>query len=179
MTRRTDPGQGPPGFAGFARERYRALVRLGALLTGDVHRGEDLAQEGLLAVLRAWRRLHPDGDPEAYARVVMARAAARAARRRWRGEVPTPDLPAVADAAATPEEDVVAAERARALLRDLPAHHRVTLVLRFWCDLSEEQTAAALRCSPGTVKSRTSRALARLRADLGTPTPTTTQGGPR
>ena len=176
---------GPPGFAAFAAARYPALARLGALLAGDVHRGEDLAQDGLLAVLRGWHKLHPDGDPEAYARVAMARGAARAARRRWRGEVATGALPETA-AGSAPEDEVLAAERARALLRDLPAHQRVTLVLRFWCDLSEDQTAAVLRCSPGTVKSRTSRALTRLRADLagagldlaGAPAPTTTSAAP-
>jgi len=152
-------GEGPPGFADFAAARYPDLVRLGTLLSGDPHQGEDLAQMGLLAVLRAWRRLYPDGHPEAYARVAMTRLAAKAGRRRWRGETPTEELPDVRVAGA----DVEAALDARRLLADLPTHQRLVLVLRYWLDLSEEQTAEALDCSVGTVKSRTSRALKALR----------------
>jgi RNA polymerase sigma-70 factor (sigma-E family) len=155
-----DPGQGPPGFADFATARYPALVRLGALLSGDVHHGEDLAQMALLAVLRAWPRLHPDGDPEAYARVVMTRLASKASRRRWRGEKPTASMPEL-PTASRDSDAVIDAQR---MLAELPTHQRVVLVLRYWLDLSEQDTAEALDCSLGTVKSRTSRALATLRA---------------
>lgn len=158
-TKDRNAGQGPPGFAEFATARYPDLVRLGTLLTGDTHLGEDLAQTGLLAVLRAWRRLHPDGHPEAYARVAMTRAAAKAGRRRWRGETPTGELPERADTGG----DVEAALDARRMLAALPTPQRLVLVLRFWLDLSEQQTADALDCSLGTVKSRTSRALKALR----------------
>ncbi|PPK92345.1 RNA polymerase sigma-70 factor (sigma-E family) [Kineococcus xinjiangensis] len=161
-SRPEEPDQGPPGFADFATARYPALVRLGTLLSGDAHHGEDLAQMGLVAVLRAWPRLHPAGDPEAYARVAMTRLAARAGRRRWRGEVPTATLPDTSPAA---RPDADAALDAQRLLAALPAPQRLVLVLRFWLDLSEADTAEALGCSVGTVKSRTSRALGRLRTD--------------
>ena len=78
---------GPDGFADFVAARYTALVRHGALLTGDRGHGEDLTQEALIRTYRAWRRLYPDGDPEAYTRRVMVRAAWRAGRRMWRREV--------------------------------------------------------------------------------------------
>ncbi|WP_432496877.1 SigE family RNA polymerase sigma factor [Kineococcus auxinigenes] len=161
-----DDGQGPPGFADFAAARYPALVRLGTLLSGDAHHGEDLAQMGLLAVLRAWRRLHPHGDPEAYARVVMTRLAAKAGRRRWRAETPTAVLPEPAAPAHGNPEASVDAQR---MLARLPTPQRLVLVLRFWLDLSEQETAEALDCSVGTVKSRTSRALAALRATSSSP----------
>ena len=151
-------GRGPEGFDAFVGARYPALVRLGTLLSGDRHHGEDIAQLGLVAVLRAWRRLHPDGDPEAYARVVMTRLAAKAGRRRWRGEMPTENLPEVP--AADPYAGVDDADAARRLLSSLPAHQRITLVLRFgwttarsrprppWDVLREQSRAAPIEPCP-------------------------------
>lgn len=82
------------GYEEFVASRYREIVRLGALLTGDRRLGEDLAQEGLIAAYRSWHRLAVrEGRPEAYVRRVMVRAAMRARRRRWRGEVPAGVLP--------------------------------------------------------------------------------------
>ena len=84
----------PAGYEDFVASRYREIVRFGALLAGDGRLGEDLAQEGLIAAYRSWPRLGaPDGRPEAYVRQVMVRTAMRARRRRWRGEVPTEELP--------------------------------------------------------------------------------------
>jgi RNA polymerase sigma-70 factor (sigma-E family) len=151
----------PDGFREFVVARYAALVRLGALLTGDPGHGEDLVQGALVKTFRAWRRLGPDGDAEAYTRTVMARAAWRERRRRWHGEIPTAQLPEVA--VTGPYEGLDQADAVRRLLADLPAQQRVVLVLRYWTGLTESEIAAALGCSPGTVKSRASRALAALR----------------
>lgn len=151
----------PEGFAEFVRDRYPALVRHGAILTGDPGHGEDLAQEALVKTYRAWRRLHPDGNPEAYTRRVMVRAAWRAGRRLWRREVPThapPDL-----AGTDPYDGTDTAQMVFQALRSLPAQQRVVLVLRYWAGLSEQEIAAELGCSVGTVKSRASRAVAALR----------------
>ncbi len=63
------------GFDEFVAHRYHALVRFGALLTGDTGHAEDLVQDALVVAYRHWRRLYPDGSPEAYTRRVMARAA--------------------------------------------------------------------------------------------------------
>ncbi len=92
------------------------------------------------------------------------RLARRAARRRWRGEVPTEwhTLPDIDDGTST--QAAAEATDVRAALAALPWDQRAVLVLRFFDDLSELETAAMLGCSPGTVKSRTSRALAKLRA---------------
>ncbi|GAA2848258.1 RNA polymerase subunit sigma-24 [Actinoplanes cyaneus] len=149
-------------FGEFVTSRYPALVRYGALLTGDRGHGEDLAQDALVKTYRAWRRLHPEGDPEAYTRQVMTRAAWRAGRRLWRFEIPAavlPDRPADGD---FPERQGTA-DVVLAALRDLPATQRVVLVLRYWAGLSEQEIAAQLGCSAGTVKSRASRAITALR----------------
>jgi RNA polymerase sigma factor (sigma-70 family) len=91
----------------------------------------------------------------------MARLATRWRSRRWRGEVPTDPMPErhSGDHAA----DVTVAEVVRRALAGLPPAQRVVLVLRFFDDRSEPEVAAMLRCSVGTVKSRTSRALTALR----------------
>jgi RNA polymerase sigma-70 factor (sigma-E family) len=157
----TAGSEGPDGFAEFVRDRYTALVRHGAILTGDPGHGEDLAQEALVKTYRAWRRLHPDGNPEAYTRRVMVRAAWRAGRRLWRREVPThapPDRAGV-----DPYDGADTTRLVLQALRTLPAQQRVVLVLRYWGGLSEGEIAAELGCSVGTVKSRASRAVAALR----------------
>jgi RNA polymerase sigma-70 factor (sigma-E family) len=157
----TGANVGPEGFAEFVRDRYPALVRHGAILTGDPGHGEDLAQEALVKTYRAWRRLHPDGNPEAYTRRVMVRAAWRAGRRLWRREVPTQEPPD--RAGADPYDGTDTAHLVLRALRTLPAQQRVVLVLRYWRGLSEQEIAAELGCSVGTVKSRASRAVAALR----------------
>lgn len=151
----------PDGFADFVRARYAALVRHGTLLTGDRGHGEDLAQDALVKTYRAWRRLHPESDPDAYTRQVMIRAAWRAGRRLWRREIPTGELPERQAADAYEPRDT--AQLVLDALRSLPAQQRVVLVLRYWVGLPESEIAAMLNCSTGTVKSRASRAIATLR----------------
>jgi len=153
----------PAGYEDFVASRYRQIVRFGALLTGDGRLGEDLAQEGLIAAYRSWHRLGvPDGRPEAYVRQVMVRAAMRARRRRWRGEVPTEQLPDAPGGGFADQAEL--SVQVFAVLRRLPVEQRVVLVLRFWADVSEAEVAQTLGVAVGTVKSRTSRALATLRA---------------
>lgn len=149
-------------YEDFVAGRYREIVRFGALLTGDARLGEDLAQEGLIAAYRSWRRLGvPDGRPEAYVRRVMVRTAMRARRRRWRDEVPTDEPPDRSRHGFADQSDL--SLQVLAGLRRLPAHQRVVLVLRFWADASEAEVAQTLGVPVGTVKSRVSRALAALR----------------
>ncbi|RSM45639.1 SigE family RNA polymerase sigma factor [Actinoplanes sp. ATCC 53533] len=151
------------GYEEFVASRYREIVRLGALLTGDGRLGEDLAQEGLIAAYRSWHRLAvPEGRPEAYVRRVMVRAAMRARRRRWRGEVPAEVVPDAPGGGFADQSDL--SVQVFAALRRLPADQRVVLVLRFWADATEVEVAQSLGVAVGTVKSRTSRALAALRA---------------
>ncbi|WDZ86692.1 SigE family RNA polymerase sigma factor [Micromonospora cathayae] len=153
----------PVGYEEFVASRYREIVRFGALLAGDGRLGEDLAQEGLIAAYRSWHRLSgPDGRPEAYVRRVMVRTAMRARRRRWRDEVPTGELPEASPRGFADQSDL--SVQVLAGLRRLPVDQRAVLVLRFWADASETEVAQTLGVAVGTVKSRTSRALAALRA---------------
>jgi len=152
----------PNDFSGFVSKSYSALVRYGMALTADPGRAEDLVQSSLVKTLAAWPRLQQDAGAIAYTKVVMARAAWRAGRRRWVGEIPMGALPEAAgsDPALTAVEDVIMVRR---VLAALPQAQRVVLVLRFLDGLSEAETATRLRCAPGTVKSRTARALLALR----------------
>ncbi|MCO8274135.1 SigE family RNA polymerase sigma factor [Actinoplanes sp. TRM 88003] len=157
-------GTAPPGFTEFVSARYPALVRYGTLLTGDLGHGEDLTQDALVKTYRGWQRLGfpAGGDPEAYTRQVMARAAWRAGRRMWRRELPAAAPPDRA-AAGNAYDRHDTAEVVLAALRELPPGQRVVLVLRYWAGLSEQEIAAQLGCSTGTVKSRASRAIATMR----------------
>ncbi|MEU7135754.1 SigE family RNA polymerase sigma factor [Streptomyces sp. NPDC046261] len=141
--------------------RYSSLVRTARLLTGSPARAEDLAQEALLRTYRAWRRIGREEAAEAYTRTTMVRLLMRDRRRRWSLEVPAGRLPDVPEPG---HDDQVATRVAvREVLRTLPAGQRAVLVLRYYHQLSEREIAKALGCSPGTVKSRTARALAALR----------------
>ena len=152
---------GTPGFAEFVAARSPALLRTAYLLTGDWAAGEDLLQATLEQCWRRWSRL--TGNPEAYVRQAMLRTFLSWRRRRWTGEVPTLELPDVRVDDATSAVD----DRDQvwpALLR-LPRRQRAVVVLRYFDDLSEAETAHALGISVGTVKSQASKALASLRVD--------------
>lgn len=150
-----------PAFEEFVAARYASLVRTGYLLTGDRGHAEDLVQHALARTYLSWGRLDEVANAEAYTRTVMVREVVRW-RRRWRSEVPTDPLPEPVGGDHASTVDIVQAVR-RALAM-LPVAQRAVLVLRYFDDLSEAQIAELLGCSPGTVKSRCSRALAALRA---------------
>jgi RNA polymerase sigma-70 factor (sigma-E family) len=147
-------------FGEFMRGRWPAMVRLAYGLTGDAGHAEDLAQAAFARAYASWGRVRQAGDPDAYVRRIVINANRSRLRRRrvteeLRGELP--DRPA----AAPPEPEH--SELLDALGR-LGPRQRAVVVLRYWLDLSEAETAAALHCSVGTVKSQASRALATLRA---------------
>lgn len=153
------------GFADFVDASWHRLYRTAHLLLGDHGLAEDLTQTALAKTYVAWTRIQ---DPEAafaYARTTLVNTATSWFRRRgWRNEVPREHV-AGDLAARTPDpSDRPAVMDALALL---PPRQRAVVVLRFYDDLSVAQTADALGCSPGTVKSQTSVALARLRELLG------------
>jgi RNA polymerase sigma-70 factor (sigma-E family) len=163
-------GDVPPGFAEFVASRYSTLARSAFLLVGDRGSAEDLVQSALVRTFGAWDRLQALEAAESYTRTTMVRLAGRWGRRRWRGEIPAErvtERPDCVDAS-------IAADGAvdvRVALSRLPLPQRAVLVLRYFDDLSEAETARVLRCSVGTVKSRTSRGLAALRvAGLFDPT---------
>jgi len=140
----------------------RALLRTAYLLTGDAHLAEDLLQTALARTWTRWRTIRDTDRADSYVRPVMATTCTAWWRRRWRGEVPTgelPDVPGIADAMAGIDHRD---EMAHALSL-LTARQRATVVLRFYEDLSEADIAVALGCRPGTVKSLLHRGLAELR----------------
>ena len=144
-------------FEGFVAARYDALLRTAYLLTGDHHDAEDLLQQSLVKAVGAWGRIV--GDPEPYVRAILVRQnVSRWRRRRWR-EVPTDPVPerAAEDAGV---EDRMRLQQALALLAP---RQRAVIVLRYYEDLTEVQTAEALGIAVGTVKSQARDALKRLR----------------
>lgn len=152
-------------FRDFVAARSGALLRTAYLLTGDWATAEDLLQTALTKTYLAWKRLGGIEAIEPYARRVMVNTSTSWWRRRWHGERPTEVLPERAGV------DEIEQQLDRDLLwrhlKALPARQRAVLVLRFYEDMSEAQTAALLEISPGTVKSQTSRALNTLRRRLG------------
>lgn len=134
------------------------LLRTAVLLVGDRHDGEDLLQEVLGRVYVTWPRVD---EPLPYAH----RALTHAAMNRWRRRRRHPEVPLDRYDIQTPDPTTATVERDRLLraLAVLPAGQRAVVVLRYYDDLTEAQIAAAMGCSPGTVKSQASRALTRLR----------------
>jgi RNA polymerase sigma-70 factor (sigma-E family) len=153
-------------FAEFAAGRSAALHRAAYLMVGDEQLAQDLVQEALIKTYVAWPRLRERQNAEAYTRKVITTTAISWFRRKgWKGETVHESVPEGGIAAA--DNDV--AQRAwlwQALL-DLPARQRAAIVLRFYEDLSEAQTAEAMGCAVGTVKSQVSAGLRKLRERLG------------
>jgi RNA polymerase sigma-70 factor (sigma-E family) len=150
-------------FADFVAARYRALVRTGLALTGDVGHAEDLAQSALIKTYLSWGRLREPANAEAYTRRTLVRLAISERRRHWHGEISSERLPEAAGAHLTgPDREELALDVRRALAA-LPIDQRAVLVLRYLDDHSETETAALLGIPPGTVKSRAARGLASLR----------------
>jgi len=147
-------------FEHFVAGSGRRLLRTAVLLTGDLGHAEDLVQTALERTARHWSRL--DGAPEAYARVVLARLSTdRWRRRRSRVDEIFVDPPE--RGTKDPAAEVVVRQALIAALKLLTPRQRVVLVLRYFDDLSEAQTAHALGVSQGTVKTTASRATAKLR----------------
>lgn len=157
-------------FEEFVQARARPLLRTAVLLTGDRGHAEDLLQTALERLARRWGRVD---DPDLYVRRCLSNLATD--RWRWRArrvqEVPDHgyDRPATNDPHLAVEQrlDLIVA------LQALPPRQRAVLVLRYFDDLSESQVAAVLDISVGTVKSTSSKALAKLRRDVVDATPTT------
>ncbi|MGQ5260498.1 SigE family RNA polymerase sigma factor [Micromonospora sp. ZYX-F-536] len=163
-------------FREFVAARSAALLRTAYLLAGDWATAEDLLQTALTKTYLAWKRLGGIEAVEPYARRVMVNTSTSWWRRRWHGERPTEVLPERAGV------DEIQQQLDRDLLwrhlRELPNRQRAVLVLRYYEDMSEAQTAAMLDISPGTVKSQASRALSTLRRRMGTDAPDLAAGRP-
>lgn len=149
-----------PRFEEYVVTRGRALWRSAWLLTGDAQRAEDLVQTTLVKCWRRWDQIATDGSIDGYVRRALITTYTDWRRRKWTGEVPTAVLAdgLTADADLAVRRDVLSA------LAQLPHGQRAVIVLRFYDDLTEAQTAAALGVSVGTVKSQAARALKALRS---------------
>ncbi|HEV7898189.1 MAG TPA: SigE family RNA polymerase sigma factor [Planosporangium sp.] len=146
----------------YVAARLEPLRRTAYLLCGDWHTADDLVSVALTKLFRHWRRISAIDNMDAYVRRMLLNAWLDERRRPWRRERSTAELP---------DRQVVGPDTAQRLalmahLNELPPRRRAVLVLRYFCDLSVEETADVLRCSPGTVKSQTSRALETLRLRL-------------
>ena len=156
---RLDP-QAYAAFDQFARARTAGLLRFAFLLCGDRDKAADLVQDALERAAVAWPRIINRDDPEAYVRRIIVNRNV-SIWRRTRRERLVAETPEVGYESPDPHDARLWAELAK-----LPARQRAVLVLRFYEDLGAAETAAVLGCSVGTVKSTTSRGLARLRERL-------------
>jgi RNA polymerase sigma-70 factor (sigma-E family) len=151
-------------FAAYVRDRGEHHLRVAVLLTGDWHAAQDLVQESLVKLYRAWPKLRLDGDPDAYLRRIMVNTHRSWWRARWRRETPAGELPdtVIADFA----DGQAFAAPVRQALQALPQRQRAAVVLRYCADLPEAEVADLLGCSVGTVKTHTHRGLRALRKNF-------------
>jgi RNA polymerase sigma-70 factor (sigma-E family) len=167
------PVSGSVDFDEFVVARSSGLLRTAYLLTHDHALAEDLLQTALTKAWFAWSRI--ESNHEAYVRRILVTTYASWWRRKWNGEHATDDVPdrGTADPAGAADDSH---DLWRAM-ENLPRRMRAVLVLRYFEDLTEAQTADLLGISVGTVKSQTSKALAKLRIDpaLATQTEVETQ----
>lgn len=142
------------------------LRRVAYLLCQDWDQADDLAQASMTKLYAHWPRARKFDNLDGYLRTILVNTFISETRRPWWRRVVSPEHITEDLAIETPDLD--ASLDVRDALAALPPRQRATIVLRYYCDLTVEQTAAELKCSQGTVKSNTSRGLASLRALLET-----------
>jgi RNA polymerase sigma-70 factor (sigma-E family) len=156
----------PPGdeaFTEFVVASWPSLYRTAYLLLGDRDLAEDLVQTALAKTYASWGKIRDVGAARAYARTTLVNTASSWFRKRgWRAERPTETIET-----GSYDEDPTARPDMTATLARLAPRQRAVVVLRYYEDLSISETARALHCSEGTVKSQTSDALSKLRGLLG------------
>ena len=152
------------GFREFVEVRYGELLRTAYLLTGSRDAAGDLLQNALVKTMRRWRQVD---EPMAYVRRVMVNERTSMWRRVGARELLTSIVPQTSRGDGT--DQLADRDELLTALRRLPARMRAVIVLRYWEEISEAETAELLGCSVGTVKSQASRGLAKLRGALGQP----------
>jgi RNA polymerase sigma-70 factor (sigma-E family) len=160
-------------YSEYVEFRLPALRRLALLLCQDWHRADDLVQQAVIRVYVHWAKASAADNTDAYVNAILVREFLHERRSGWTRRVKVTDQ--------LPEAPILTADRdglmdLQAAVAVLPPGQRAALVLRYYCDLNIDQTAAALGCSTGTVKSQTAKALARLRLRLNGDAATTTAG---
>ena len=160
-------------FTEYVSARLPWLGRVAYLLCQDRHRSEDLVQAAITRLYVHWRRAVAADNLDGYARTILVRVYLSERNSAWARRVRvSPALPDDTARAA----DVDAELDLRAALAMLAPRQRAAVVLRYYCDLSVDQTAAVLGCSPGTVKSQTARGLDTLRRLVVSPAGTPAEG---
>jgi len=165
-SRLSSTGPGSPWDGEFARyfdERAHSLRATAFLLCGDWHHAEDITQAALLKLYLAWPRLSRHDALDSYARKIVLRTFLAERRRPWRRRERLTDGPPECPGEHLGEPDLLV----RQALAAVAPKQRAVLVLRYWNDLSVDETAQVLGCSTGTVKSQSARGLSTLRARLG------------
>jgi RNA polymerase sigma-70 factor (sigma-E family) len=148
-------------FSAYMAARQPSLMRTAYLLTGNQHQAEDLVQTSLAKLYLAWDRVHDRESVDAYVRRILVNEHNSVWRRAWKRREVATDRPPEA-----PTRDEYDEGRSAALwdvVQTLPKRARAVVVLRYYEELTEAETADLLGISVGTVKSQASRALAALR----------------
>ncbi|TCC63217.1 SigE family RNA polymerase sigma factor [Kribbella pittospori] len=161
-------------FEEWARQGVPDLLRFATVLCGSGHLAEDLVQDTVIKAHRHWGRIQRAERPDAYLRRMVVNEYL-SWRRKWSRFVPRPEIWAEADhqqpdhAVRLADQDEMVAELAK-----LPRRQRTVLALRYYGGLTDSEIAETIGCSPNTVRSYASRALAALRIELGPSSPATT-----
>lgn len=162
----------PISFADFVALRRDTWIRAACLLTGDPHTAEDLVQTALVRVWPRWRRVSAQGDADGYVRTVLMNVFLTSLRRRrWREVSVDPGemRSAMVAAYGAGESDTIDARLdLKRELSSLAPRQRAVVVLRYYFDLSEAETASTLGCSIGAVKSQAAKGVSRLRGNVQT-----------
>lgn len=153
-------------FVEYVSARLPSLHRTAFLMCGDAYLADDVVQQTITALYVNWRRVSRADNVDAYVHRMLVHKLVDEKRLSWAkvrllGSMPEPERPPV-----TPHDELAERDRLVAALAHLPRGQRTVLVLRFLCDLSLADTAAAMGCSEGNVKSQTARALVAVRQVL-------------
>ena len=151
-------------YTDYIRGRLPWLRRVAYLLCQDWQQADDLVQTAITRLYTHWGRARGAASIDAYTRTILIRTFLAERRSAWVRRVSL--FPVYPELAEAPAADHEASLDLRAALAGLPPRQRATLVLRYYCDLPVDETAAELGCTPGTVKSQTAKGLSALRRAL-------------
>ncbi len=163
-------------FTDYMSARMPALRRLARLLCQDWATADDLLQASMTRTYVHWSKAARADNTDAYVRAILVREFVEQRRASWTRRVSVTDRPPELPAITPDHENAI---DLRTAVAALPPRQRAVLVLRYFCDLNVDQTADALGCTPGTVKSQTAKALQTLRQTIGPAYDATTELPPR